>query len=217
MKSFVAYPLGFEKMLFPEVSNKSYSGKLIAHYELYKKITHLEGSVVKCGIAAEESFTRFAMFRNLIDPHANQKVVAFERFSKNLYLNKNAEDCGELQYQVKRAPVDIDNLRQKLLKKGITEEIEFIPGHIGDSIPEYLIQNPELKISYLNIDFDDYESTFTTLQFFYPRLVQGGILIFDNYYKNGEDFAAITDYFTHSNIKIYNFSVNKGPHYIVRQ
>ena len=215
MKSFVEYPLDFEKMLFPDASDKGSSGKLIAHYELYNKVSHLEGCVVKCGIAAEEGFIRFAMLRNLITAQPNQKVIAFEKFSKSLYLT-NIEDNSELKYQVKRAPIDIDRIQQKLFKKGINRKIEFIPGNIGDSIPEYLMENPEMKISYLNIDFDDYENALTTLQFFYPRLVHGGILIFDNYYKKEEDYHAVKDYFKYSNNSIYNFSVNKGPHYLVR-
>src|ERR1700712_4214348 len=106
MKSFVEYPSDFEKILFPGVADKSYSGKLIAHYELYKKVSHLEGSVVKCGIAAEEGFTRFAMLRNLIAVQPDQKVVAFEKFAKSLYLTNNTEETSTLKYQIKRAPID---------------------------------------------------------------------------------------------------------------
>jgi hypothetical protein len=216
MKSFVEYPLDFEKMLFPDVSDKTASGKLIAHYELYKKVSHLKGCVVKCGIAAEESFIRFAFVRKLIAAQPNQKVIAFEKFNKSLFLTNSAEDAGELKYQIKRTTIDVNRMQQKLLKKGITDKIEFIPGPISDSIPDYLIDDPEMKIAYLNIDFDDYDSTLTTLQYFYPRLVHGGMLIFDNYYKKEEDYGAIRDYFKFLNNKIYNFSVNKGPHYLVR-
>jgi Macrocin-O-methyltransferase (TylF) len=216
MKSFVEYPLDFEKMLFPDVAAKSYSGKLIAHYELYRKVSHLEGCVVKCGIAAEKGFTRFAMLRNLIAAQPDQKVIAFEKFSRSLYLTNTAHDAGTLHYQIRRSSIDIERIQQKLSKKGVTEKIEFVPGNVGDSIPEYLIENPEMKISWLTIDFDDYESALTTLQFFYPRLVHGGMLIFDNYYKKEEDYRAVKDYFKYLNNKIYNFSVNKGPHYLVR-
>lgn len=216
MKSFVEYPHDFEKMLFPDVADKTYSGKLIAHYELYKKVNHLEGCVVECGIAAEEGFTRFAVLRNMITVQPNQKVIAFERFGKSLYLTHNSQENGQLKCLVERAPIDVDRIHQKLLKKGIKEKIEFVPGNIGDSIPEYLMENPEMKIAYLNIDFDDYESTSTTLQFFYPRLMHGGILIFDNYYKEEEDYRAAKDYFKYSNNRMYNFSVNKGPHYLIR-
>lgn len=216
MKSFVEYPLDFEKMLFPDVSTKGNTGKLIAHFELYKKVSHLEGCIVKCGIAAEEGFTNFALLRNLVTSPVEQKLIAFERFAKELRVTKNIHNKQALQYKIKREPIDLELLQQKLQKKGIKQEVKFIPGIIADSIPEYLMENPEMKIAYLNIDFDDYDSALTTLQYFYPRLVHGGILILDNYYKKDEDYRAVKDYFKYSNCKIFNFSVNKGPHYLVR-
>jgi hypothetical protein len=216
MKSFVEYPPDIQKMLFPAATDKSYSGKLVAHYELYRKVSHLEGCVVKCGIASEEGFTRFSMLTNLITAHPNQKVIAFEKFSKSLYLTNSTQDSTELIYHVERAPINASRIQQRLDNKGITQQIEFVPGKVGDSIPEYLMENPEMKIAYLNIDFDDYESSLTTLQFFYPRLVHDGILIFDNYYKEEEDYRAVKDYFKYSNHRIFNFSVSKGPHYLVR-
>lgn len=217
MKSFVAYPLDFEKYLFPENSAKSASGKLFAHYELYKSISHLNGSIVKCGVAAEEDFTKFAMFRAMVANCTPQKVIAFEKLSKDLYYENSHTATGTLQYKLKRSLIDIDKLEEKLQKKGITEKVEFVPGQLGDAIPEYLMQNPELKISYLCIDLDDYESALTALQFFYPRLMHGGILVLDNYYKSEEDYRAVTDYFRFNKVPIQNFSVNKGPHFIVRK
>ncbi len=218
MKSFVEYPLEFEKMSFIEKSTKSGIGKSSPDYELYKKVSRLEGSVIKCGVATEEGIIRFTILKNLIASasQSNQKVIAFQKFEKSLILTNNIQDNVELQYQVERSLINIDEIEQKLQKEGITEKIEFIPGHVGDSIPEYLMENPDTKITYLNVDFDDYESVLTTLQFFYPRLVHGGILIFDNYYKKEEDYRAARDYFKSPNNKISNIAVNKGLHYLVR-
>ncbi|HEX8461520.1 MAG TPA: TylF/MycF/NovP-related O-methyltransferase [Segetibacter sp.] len=215
MKSFVTYPLDFEKMLFPEIAQNS-PGKLFAHYELYKKVSQLEGTVVKCGIAAEEGFTKFAMFRNLISTHSTQKVIAFEKINKSLYLENSPSNSGTLKFKTKKPAVDTQKIQDKLLKKGLAE-VDFIPGPPGDAIPDYLIENPELKISFLILDLDDYDATINVLEFFYPRLVVGGILIFDNYYKKEEDYKAITDYFSPNKIAINSFSVNKGPHFIVRR
>ncbi|MDB5245782.1 MAG: dTDP-6-deoxy-L-hexose 3-O-methyltransferase [Segetibacter sp.] len=216
MKSFVAYPLDLEKFLFPAVTDKGQSGKLIVHYELFKKVSHIEGTVVKCGIAAEEGLTRLSIFRSLISSAPDQMVVAFERFNKSLFVENRDNEKGSLQYKVKRSATDLENIKETLLQKGITGKINFVPGSLEYTIPDYLIENPDLKISFLNIDLDDYEATLTALQFFYPRLVHGGILVFDNYYKKEEDYKAITDYFGNSKIAINNLSVNKGPHYTIR-
>lgn len=215
MKSFVTYPLDFERMLYPAQSVKNFSGKLVAHYELYKKISHLEGSIVKCGITAQDGFTKFAMFQNLILPQSVQKLIAFEKFTDDFSNDHHSGHC-KVQYQVEQSVIDLEQVKKELLHTGISD-IDFVRGNPGDAIPEYLIHNPELKIAYLNIDLDDYDASITTLQFFYPRLVHGGILIFDNYYKKKEDYKAATDYFGYTNVIINNFSVNRGPHYIVRQ
>lgn len=217
MKSFVAYPIEMEKILYPEVTQHSFSGKLLAHYELFKRIAFLEGSIVKCGISSESSFMRFASFRNLIADQSNHKVVAFEKQTKSLYIENDKYTSCTLLYKVKSAAIDTNIIQKKLLKKGLANKIEFVPGNLGDSIPEYLMENPDFKISFLNIDLDDYETALISLQFFYPRLVHGGILILDNYYKAEEDFHAVQDYFMHNSIHLSNLSVNKGPHYLVRQ
>ncbi len=66
MKSFVSYPFEFEKILYPE-NDKSTSGRLIAHYELFKKVSHLKRMLLlQAASAAQEGFTRFALFRSLI-------------------------------------------------------------------------------------------------------------------------------------------------------
>lgn len=212
MKSFVAYPLEFEKMLFPSAA--AASGKVVAHYELYKKVKHLDGSVIKCGISAEEGFTRFAMFKTLMHNQRTKKMVAFEKFPSEKKVV--ADDTYSTQYNVANAAISLSHIQQLLIKKGIDENVDFIPGDVHDSIPNYLIENPELKISFLNIDLDNYESTLTALDYFYPRLVEGGILVIDNYFKNQEEKDAIETYFSSSKVVINNFSINNGPHYIIR-
>lgn len=216
MKSFVSYPFDFEKMLYLQQDGKSISDKIIVYFDLYKMVSHIKGSIVKCGIASEESFTKFAMFRKSIAREVTQKVVAFEKFTRSMYYDNCDHENGALIYKFKKPVININYLQETLKKKGIAEKIDFVPGNPVDSIPEYLIENPELKISYLNINFDDYDTSLTALEFFYPRLVDGGILILDNYYKKDDDYKAVSDYFKYFNVIINNFSVSKGPHYIVK-
>lgn len=200
MKSFVSYPVDFNKALFPQASTPT--GKLIAHYELYKKVKDLEGAVVKCGISAEEGFSRFTKLHQLSTTPITQKMLAFEKSPK---LNFD------------KAPYAINNqLANSTTTLTLQDQIDFIPGYLGDAIPNYLIENPDLKISFLNIDLDDYDSTLTALEFFYPRLMPGGILIIDNYYKLDQEYKAVNDYFYSNQVNFFNFSVNKGPHYLIR-
>jgi predicted O-methyltransferase YrrM len=105
--------------------------------------------------------------------------------------------------------------QQNLIDAGVSEKIEFVPGLLNNSIPEYLIENPELKIALLTIDIDDYESTLTAMQYFYPRIVNGGILIMNNYYKKSAESLAIQEYFYNEDVIVRHFSLEKA-HYIVK-
>ena len=52
------------------------------------------------------------------------------------------------------------------------------------------------RFSFVHIDVDLYRSTLDSLSFFYPRLVAGGVLLFDDYgiriYENAEKAAVDT-------------------------
>lgn len=211
MKSLVSIPSGNEKVIFPQVPRNT-SGKLLAHLELFKRVRLIKGSIVKCGIAADEGFTRFLALKPLVIHSEGQNMIAFERLSSPASKIDSA-----LVYKIDSASVFIEEYRKAMLQKGAFEDIEFIPGHVDDSIASYLIANPELKISFLNIDLDDYDMTITSLEFFYPRLISGGVLVIDNYYKHQAEYLAVTDYFSGSRTTFHSFTTGEGPHYFFRK
>ncbi len=193
---------------------KNCQGNLTAHFELYKRVNHLEGCIVNCGVDSQHFFISFAFLRSMMSP---KKVIAFEKHCKSMYYDCSLLPFGSLGYKTKIVDINTSLIKLNLWQKGISVENEFIPNYIADAIPEYLIENPELKISFLTINLDDYEAALTSLQFFYPRLVQGGILVLDNFYKNEDDFSAVCDYFSHENIELNSFFEGKGPHFIIKQ
>lgn len=68
-----------------------------------------------------------------------------------------------------------------LNKKGLNDNIELIEGDINNTVPEYLTEHPELRISLLHVDVDRYEPTVTIMDSLLPKVVDGGIIIFDDY------------------------------------
>lgn len=216
MKSFIAYPFEMDVLNNAHSTADKLPGKLIAHYELFKKVKQVNGAVVKCGISAEEGFTRFAMFRALVGKREMQKMIAFQKHQP--FFEEEIRDNGEVILKVKTRNTEGNNhqLQQILIETGQHNNVDFMPGDISDAIPEYLIENPELKISMLNIDLDDYEGTTNALEFLYPRIVQGGILILDNYFKKMAEYQAVHDYFRNNLPAINHYSVNNGPHYSVK-
>jgi len=56
--------------------------------------------------------------------------------------------------------------------------------HVG-YIPDSFSASPPDKIIYLHIDLNSTKPTIDALNFFSPRLLQGGIIIFDDYGNTG--------------------------------
>lgn len=202
MKSFVSYPLHCQKRLLNEMDNKHQKNNSGASNMPGKKVGTVEGTIVKCGTEAE-GFSRIAIFRKLVEAQSNKKVLVFEKVAND----SCSHDSKSSFILMQSSGINIDYIVKTLLK-GVNEKISFVAGNLNNSIPKYLIDNPELKISFLNIDLNDYEATLTTLQFFYPRLVNGGILIFDNYYKKRGNYNAFNDYFASAGIIINDCSGN---------
>ncbi|MEP6669094.1 MAG: TylF/MycF/NovP-related O-methyltransferase [Chthoniobacter sp.] len=70
-------------------------------------------------------------------------------------------------------------------------KITFVQGKVEDTIPAQV----PAAISLLRLDTDWYESTLHELIHLYPRLVEGGLLIIDDYGKWGGCRRAVDEYF----------------------
>jgi hypothetical protein len=80
--------------------------------------------------------------------------------------------------------------------------IILVDGHIEESVPRYLDENPGLRISLMHVDCDLYQPTKVAMQYLWPRVVRGGVVIFDDYGIRpweGES-TAVDEYFAGQNI-----------------
>ena len=106
-------------------------------------------------------------------------------------------------------------MRNVLMNKEVNHKVELIKGDITKTVPQYVLENPELKISLLNLDTDIYEPAVTILEKLYPRIVKGGILILDDYGVFPGETKAVDEYFKDNRIQINKFSHSMTPSYII--
>ncbi len=94
---------------------------------------------------------------------------------------------------------ELDEVKKNVYNIGYDKsKFHFIKGKVEDTLPQF---TPE-QISILRLDTDWYESTLHELNYLFPKLVQGGILIIDDYgYWKGSK-KAVDEYFEKNNIKI---------------
>ena len=85
------------------------------------------------------------------------------------------------------------DVRRNLLTTGISPDLlRCVQGRVEDTIPG---EAPE-RISILRLDTDFYESTRHELEHLYPRLVDRGVLILDDYGHWGGARQAVDEYFS---------------------
>ena len=73
----------------------------------------------------------------------------------------------------------LDDVRQNMAATGYPPEcVHFVKGPVETTIPEHA---PDGPIALLRLDTDWYESTRHELVHLFPRLVEGGVLIIDDY------------------------------------
>jgi O-methyltransferase len=94
----------------------------------------------------------------------------------------------------------LEEVRANLLSTGYPEQkMHFVQGRVEDTLPA----TAPAMIALLRLDTDWYESTKHELEQLYPRLVQGGILIIDDYGHWQGSKKATDEYFSRRSRPIF--------------
>jgi len=194
--------------------------KVMAHYDLFKLTVDVPGSIVECGVFKGASFVRFAAFRQLLCNALAKKMIGFDafgpfpetEFEHDLkWREKFIKDSGD-------EGIGEDQLMQVLKHKKCDENVELVKGDVCKTIPAYLEKHPELKISFLNIDVDVFEPTHAVLDYLYPKVTRGGVILLDDYANvfPGAN-KAIDDYFADKDVEIKRLPYAVTPCYLIKK
>ncbi len=193
--------------------------KVMAHYDLFKHTIDIPGAIVECGVFKGASLVRFAAFRSLLCNALAKKIIGFDAFGEfpetdfeedKKWRDKFVADSGE-------QGIGEDQLMEVLKHKKCDENVTLIKGDVVKTIPEYLKNNPELKVSFLNIDVDVYEPTKAVLEHLYPLVSKGGVILLDDYANvfPGAN-KAVDDYFKDKNVIIKRLPYCVTPCYVIK-
>lgn len=193
--------------------------KFIAQYELFRLSVDVPGVIIECGVFKGVSLIRFAHFREIFGLSLSKTLIGFDTF--DLFPGSTyAPDNNLLQQFIESAgsmSIGKDQLAGVLTNKGLTQNISLIEGDISKTVPEFIRNNPDIKISFLNLDVDLYEPSKVIIENLFPLIVPGGILVLDDYGKFPGETRAVNDYFIGQDIEIKHFSYVKSPHYIIKK
>lgn len=224
-KSKTNFPVEISE--FEEVVNKIISDSLtmVSRERLiataiaasYVSKNKIEGDFVECGVwRGGNSILAASVFKRL----NQQRVVhLFDTFSgmtkptsKDFSLGQK-EDAqviyselvtDETSQESDWCRASLDEVRENFSSFELPlSSVNFIQGDVLKTLrqPEKL---PE-KISILRLDTDWFESTKLELEVLYPRLVEGGVLIIDDYGHWGGAKEAVDEYFRNREKPLFNY------------
>lgn len=178
---------------FPVFTPRFNLARFLTHYELFKQIYQLPGVIVDLGVFRGSSLFTWAKLCEIFCPTDVRKTVfgfdTFEGFPSlseedgKIDVNQDKVVGGynggsSIEKDIRMAIEAMD------CERHINEipRIEIIKGDVCKTIPEFVKNYGEgLRISLLNLDLDIYQPTKVALDNFMPYMVNGGIVIVDEY------------------------------------
>lgn len=191
--------------------------KLLAHYELYRKVSDLPGAIVELGVYKGASLARFATFRSICENDHSRPIYGFDAFGAFPRGEVSGDADARFIEKFEASGGDgiaKDELEGLLAAKGFGN-IELVGGNIFDTLDPFLERSPHLRIALMHLDMDVYEPTAFAIDRLLPRMVRGGLVVFDDYgavegaTRAAEEMCARHDLRLH---KLGNYSV---PSYAV--
>jgi len=187
------------------LADSSYDIRWRIHTLLWaaKNAEKLDGDFVECGAG-------FGLFASAIFSYLN-----FENLSKNYYLIDTFEGLSEkysTQEELKRTGnyyTKNNPWHEEMIERfSGFENAKIIKGAIPDILSSVDIE----KVSFLSIDMNTVTPEADALEFFWPKLVSGGIIVFDDYgFPGHENQKKSHDIFAASkNLLIYTSPTGQG-------
>jgi len=166
----------------------------ISNLELSRQSRYINGCVVECGV------WRGGMIAGIADIlGSDREYFLFDSF-EGLPEVKEIDGEAAIQWQNdKESPIYFNNCKaeqelvQEVIKKSSAKKYHLVKGWFSETLPHYSFTN---QIAILRLDGDWYDSTLDCLNYLYPQVAKGGLIIIDDYYTWDGCSRAVHDYFS---------------------
>lgn len=152
--------------------------------------TGLEGDVGECGVY--QGGVSLLMAKILLDRELTKKVFMFDSFLGLPELNQRKDLPF---YRAGTLKETMTSVLEAVAEMSVGEVVNIRPGWFHETLPRLPV---EQKFSLLHVDCDLYDSTKTCLEHLYSRVVDGGVVIFDDYFDIGGGEQKAVDEFLQS-------------------
>lgn len=222
--------LPFEEVMknYPAFIRRRDLPRLLAHYELFKLVKDLPGSIVELGVfLGAGTFTFGKLLETFCPGDRSRLVYGFDSFSG--YENLSEGDgniTGWIDTLIGEKKSD-KKLMMKLCElhnldniiSGV-ERVRFVPGDIAHTVPSFAEDTKGTRIALLYFDVNLYHPTKVGLEYLYDLVLPGGVIAFNGFGSppwEGES-RAIEEFIKERNLKIelkkFPFSTHPSAYFV---
>lgn len=171
---------------FPKYIRRQKLTRLLSLYEIFRKILHVKGSIIECGVYKGFGLMAWANMSAILEPaNITRRIYGFDTFEgfpevaeKDMNQVMTPE-VGQLQassFEELRELIRIYDSNRFL---GHVNKVQLVKGDVTQTIPEFVTNNKHLVVSLLFLDMDLYEPTKIAIENFFPRMPKGAVIAFD--------------------------------------
>ena len=161
--------------------------RFLFRHELFKKILHMKGSIIECGVHSGNGIMSWAQLTAILEPMGFfRRIFGFDTFSgfPSVHMNdlegaEHSPKKGDLNEDCYDDLINVIKLFNQNRFLPQFEKVNLIKGDFLETGEIFIQQNPHLLVALLYLDFDLYEPTKKALEIFLPRMCKGSILGFD--------------------------------------
>ena len=149
-------------------------------------------TLIECGDVSRDLFL-FDTFEGMVAPTDRDVAIDGRSAGKLLQSHKKTESDSVWCYAT------LNTVKEAMESTGYRAEgVHYVQGKVEVTIPRYA----PTQIALLRLDTDWYESTRHEMEYLFPRLVKGGVLIVDDYghWKGARE--AVDEYLSNNRIKL---------------
>lgn len=146
--------------------------------EFVDQTSKLPGDLAECGVWRGRSLVAMGIY--LQQKHIGKTLWGFDSFEGFDDSVQQDIALGGQHVDVKK-PHGFDDTSYALVQRKADafglQNVRLQPGFFKDSLPKCTAE----RFGFVHLDCDIYESYAVCLEFFYPRMVTGGMILFDEY------------------------------------
>lgn len=175
--------------------------------EICKYYKHIPGCIVECGV------WRGGMIAGISEAlGADRQYYLFDSFEGLPPAEKKKDGLGAIAWQENTtSPTYYDNcsadirFAQKAMKISGVPNVKFVKGWYENTLPGF-----NEPIAILRVDCDWYSSVLSCFENLYEKVVDGGLIIIDDYYVWDGATRAVHDYLSKNdlNVRIRNYGAS---------